>query len=69
LDKEQYFPKLSNRDSREVWAKAGEKDLWAVARERAKEILHEHQPEPLDPSVEMELSSIVKEVEKRELKG
>jgi len=39
-----------------------------VAREEAKRILKEHQPEPLDRDIEEELKKIVKEVEKRELK-
>jgi len=62
---EQLIPSLSNRQSREEWEKAGSKDLWAVARQRAKDILKQHHPEPLDPSLEKELSSIVKEIEKR----
>jgi len=67
--KEQYLPKLSNRDAREDWERAGAKDLWAVAREKVKEILSKHEPTPLDRSVEGELVSYVKEVEKRELSG
>lgn len=67
--KEHYLPTIIiNREKREIWEKAGSKDLWEVAREEAKRILREHQPEPLDRDVEEELKKIVKEVERRELR-
>lgn len=66
LDKEHYFPKLSSRESRKDWELAGSKDLWAVAREKVKDILKKHEPRPLDRGVDRQLSEYVKEVEKRE---
>jgi len=68
LEKEHYIPKIINRQKREKWKKAGSKDLREAAREAAKRILKEHQPEPLDRDIEQELKMIVREVEKRELK-
>lgn len=68
LEKEHYFPKISNRDSRKDWERAGAKDLWIAAREKVKEILRTHEPVPLDKDIEKQLSGYVKEVEKRELK-
>jgi len=64
--KEHYLPIIINREKRERWERAGSKDLWEVAREEAKRILKEHQPEPLDRGIEEELQKIVKDVEKRE---
>lgn len=52
LEKEHYLPIIINRQKREKWERAGSKDLREVAREEAKRILKEHQPEPLDRSVE-----------------
>ena len=69
LDREQYTPKISNRESREAWEKTGAKNLRDVARERVKNILRDHNPDPLDQDVEKELQDIVKEVEKKETRG
>jgi len=67
LKAEQYIPIISDRESREMWESKGKRDLRDVAKERVKEVLKEHQPKPLDSTVEDELTRIVKEVEKREL--
>jgi trimethylamine--corrinoid protein Co-methyltransferase len=68
LKKEHYITTLVNREKRDKWEAAGSKDLWETARQEAKKILKEHQPEPLDRDVEEELKRIIKEVEKRESK-
>jgi trimethylamine--corrinoid protein Co-methyltransferase len=65
--KEHFVPEISDRRAPESWVKAGSKDIREVARERAKQILKEHVPPPLDKTVKEELLTIVKEVEKREL--
>jgi len=66
LKKEHYLPTIISRERRERWERAGSRDLREIAREEAKRILKEHQPEPLDRDVEEDLKKIVKEVEKRE---
>jgi len=66
LKTEHFIPKILNRQMRDAWEKSGSKDLRQVAREKAKEILTKHQPQPLEPSVEKELRVFIKEVEKRE---
>jgi len=66
LKKEHYLPTIISRERRERWERAGSRDLREIAREEAKRILKEHQPEPLDRDVEENLKKIVKEVEKRE---
>ncbi|MEM3598414.1 MAG: trimethylamine methyltransferase family protein [Candidatus Hadarchaeum sp.] len=63
--KEHYIPKIINREKRETWEKLGAKDLREIARNEVKKILKEHQPEPLDSDVEMELKKILEEIEKR----
>jgi trimethylamine--corrinoid protein Co-methyltransferase len=66
LRKEQYLPKFSDRMSREDWlTRAGGKSAWDRARDEVRRILAEHQPPPLEASVEAELERIVKEVEAR----
>ncbi len=69
IDKERYVPKLSDKTSRDVWEKAGSKDLRQVARERVKEILATHVPEPPPPDILKELEKKAEEIKKRILKG
>jgi len=65
--KEHYRPKLSDRRTRADWEKSGGKDIREEARNRAKEILASHEPEPVDPTIWREIEMIVKDIEKREL--
>ena len=65
LKEEHFFPKLSDRDSYEVWTEKGKKSIHERAREEVKKILSEHQPLPLDSAVEKELLAIIQEVEER----
>ena len=65
--KEYYNPKLSNRETRNVWEKSGIKDIREKAREQARKILAEHEPEPVDKTVWEKINTIIKEVEKREM--
>jgi trimethylamine--corrinoid protein Co-methyltransferase len=64
VQKEHYMPKIINRDKWEVWQKAGAKDLRQVAREEAKRILENHQPEPLDHEITIEIEKIAREIAK-----
>jgi trimethylamine--corrinoid protein Co-methyltransferase len=50
---EHYYPSaIFDRQGREMWEEAGATDAWARAKEVARRILAEHQPEPLDPAVD-----------------
>jgi trimethylamine--corrinoid protein Co-methyltransferase len=69
LKSEQYFPKLSDRRSREEWKANGAKELRDVAHEEVKRILREYQPTPLEKNVEADLKRVVKEIERREFKS
>ena len=66
LRDEHYIPTISNRVFYEAWKKEGAKDIREVANARAKKILKEHQPEPLDRDIDRELLRVVKEIDKRE---
>ncbi|MEX2750687.1 MAG: trimethylamine methyltransferase family protein [Candidatus Freyarchaeota archaeon] len=65
FQKEQYIPFLIDRSKREVWEKRGSKSIIDVAREKWQKILKEHQPEPLDKSVEKNLLDYLEMVKKR----
>jgi trimethylamine--corrinoid protein Co-methyltransferase len=66
LKDEHFLPRLSDRDSYEIWHQKGKKDLHERAREQVKKILADHQPLAMDGAVEKELVTIIREVEKRE---
>jgi trimethylamine--corrinoid protein Co-methyltransferase len=65
---ENFIPKIMNRDGRETWERKGSKTVQDLARETITRILASHHPKPLDPDVDRELTSIVREVEKRDSK-
>ena len=48
---EHWIPKISNRQRWGVWAKSGSKGAREAAQERAKKILAEHHPAPLQDDV------------------
>lgn len=43
-----YYPHTADRQRRQDWVNKGERDMWAAARDRVREILRTHRPEPLD---------------------
>jgi trimethylamine--corrinoid protein Co-methyltransferase len=57
---EYLMPKLLNRAARSRWERMGSKTMVEVARERAKKILAEHQPPPLDEDSKKKLQDILK---------
>lgn len=61
--KEHFLPELANRDSYDVWKKKGGKEIVAVAKEKAKKILKEHWPTPLDKDIQKEIDGILKRAE------
>ncbi len=60
---------LLDKRSFEKTHKEGFKALQAVARERARKILKEHQPTPLDKDIERRLDEVIKEESKKLLAG
>jgi trimethylamine--corrinoid protein Co-methyltransferase len=63
--REHFLPKLLKRDSREVWESKGSKTALDLARERAQEILANHQPRELDPAAEKEMLQYVAKARER----
>jgi len=59
-----WIPKLSDRKAYETWLKAGAKDIASVAKEKVKEILATHKPEPIPKDIQKEISQIVKRHDK-----
>jgi trimethylamine--corrinoid protein Co-methyltransferase len=62
---EYFLPKLANRASRFQWEKKGSKSIVEVAREKAKEILRQHEPLDLDEDVKKQLKVILKSATKK----
>ena len=65
---EQWVPKITNLQTYGAWEEAGSKDIVAIAREKIKEILATHRPDPLPKDVQEEISAIMKRCEKEFLK-
>jgi len=62
---EQSRATLFDRRMRQVWeAETGGKDVAECAAEKAREILNEYKPEPLDKEVQQKLRKIIEDVEK-----
>jgi len=58
---EHWFPTILNRTRWEGWIEKNGKDLLLTARERRERIMAEHEPEPLDATLERKIDALVKE--------
>lgn len=64
--KEQFMPShVINRYGASRWEAKGSKDIFQRARERVKEILATHVPEPLSSDVERELDDVMRGIAKK----
>ena len=63
--KEHYIPRFMVRQPYESWVTEGGKSALDNAREKAREILANHQPRELDPAIEQELEAYRKMVAER----
>ncbi len=61
---EHYLPRLFDRSTYESWEANGGRDIREVAREKARDILANHQPIPLEPEVIAELQAIISNAER-----
>ncbi len=68
LRKELLVSSVLDRTKRKAWESAGSKDLAIRARERAREILKDHTPEPLYKGLTQALQAIVDRARKNVLK-
>jgi trimethylamine--corrinoid protein Co-methyltransferase len=64
---EHFVPSLLPREPYETWKSSGSRSALDHARERVRQILAEHQPRELDPSLEQELDAYRKMVAQRPL--
>ncbi len=67
--RENWFPKLMDRNNYETWVEKGKKTLGQRANERVREILETHAPEPLPEEVRGKLEAIIERAEKRAGEG
>jgi len=61
--RERWMSRLSDIDSFETWQKKEAKSIGEVAREKVKEILATHKPEPIPEDAQKEISKIMKRAE------
>lgn len=59
LRTEFFFPRLSDRSSREEWLEKGGKDARERAREIAKDILQNHRPLPIPPEIDRKIRETI----------
>jgi len=64
LQKEQWFPSLSDRRNYSNWKSSGGLEASQRARDLARKVLLEHKPPPLPSDIEKELDIAVKKIEK-----
>ena len=62
--KEHYLPTLFDRRVWETWLRDGAKDIAKVARERARKIVKEHKPDPMDKQMIAQLEAFIKKTAK-----
>jgi trimethylamine--corrinoid protein Co-methyltransferase len=62
--REHFIPDLLERRSREAWEKDGFRDIARRARDKAKLILREHMPEPIEKDVAADLRAFIEETAK-----
>lgn len=61
---EHFIPGLLERRSREAWEKDGSPDIATRAKEKARRILREHVPEPMEKHIVSELDAYIKRTAK-----
>jgi len=61
-----FYPVLSNRKAYDEWKAEGAKTISQKANEKARDILKNYQPEPLDPAIDKELKQFIKKIEEQE---
>ena len=57
MQRDYFYPPLSDRNSPDAWAEAGRTDMQARARTRAQDLLREHNPTHIDPATDTRIRS------------
>ena len=55
MQRDYYYPQLADRNPPVTWAEEGAKDVWSVAKEKAKTILDTHYPEYVDAETDQKI--------------
>lgn len=55
MERDYFYPLLANREEPRTWAENGAKDAWALANQKARQILAEHRPEYLVSAQDAEI--------------
>lgn len=58
--KDHWIPRISDRRTYDAWLKADAKDIATAAKEKVKEILATHMPDPVSKDIQIEISRIIK---------
>lgn len=58
-------PDLFDRNMYETWEAGGSKDVSDLAHEKVKDILSNHEPEPIGPYARKEIDRIIREADER----
>jgi trimethylamine--corrinoid protein Co-methyltransferase len=64
FQKEAFFPSILNQTRRRTWEIKGAKDVITNAKEKVRQILHEHEPVPLEKHAQERFQHILKSAEK-----
>jgi len=63
--REWFMPQLQDRSDYETWKNSGAKTMLDRVKERTRQLLDSHKPEPLDEKLEKELKKIIKDADER----
>ena len=62
MERDYYYPAIANRDAPSVWNEAGGPDAWTTAREKAKSVLVNHNPNYVGQEVETRIRDRFKNI-------
>jgi len=61
---EHFLPQLFDRTTRDIWEKAGSKDVVKVSKENANRLLREHEVPALDSGIAREMQAVLEDAKK-----
>ncbi len=61
--REGWMPEITDMETFEIWEKKGSKSIAQIAKEKTREILATHKPEPIPQDIQKEISKILKRAE------
>ncbi|PTX54199.1 trimethylamine--corrinoid protein Co-methyltransferase [Litoreibacter ponti] len=55
MERDYHYPTLADREQPRTWAENGAKDIWEIARDKARAVLDSHHPDYLTPEQDAEI--------------